>query len=185
MKMASLLDGPRGGNGAVRAALRWSVGLVERQTDAERHAGPRTVEFALDANSLWRVEGNVRGLRIDCRQGYLWVTQEGSVADRILQPGQSFVATDGGAVVVQSVPSKGNPGGLSAIDDIAFGEANVPGSVRSRISRTSKALTRTRIGFDLVERDPTASWERLAYAILWGCGLVGLAHCFRTAVWLM
>jgi len=216
MKTTSLLAGPGGGNGAVpQAALSmdgtasppagervpegrmrghsgsWpsppprSAGLGERQT-AERHAEPRRLEFALDANSLWRVEGNVRGLRIDCRQGRLWITQEGSFADRILLPGQNFLATDGGAVVVQSVPRKTKPGELSVIDDgIAFGEASVPGSVRLRISRTSKARTETRIGFDLVESDPTASWERLAYAVLWGCGLVGLTHCFRTAVWLM
>jgi len=163
-----------------------SAGLGERQTVAQSQAARREIEFALDANSLWRVEGKVRGLRIDCRHGRLWITQEGSVADMILLPGESFVATDDGAVVVQSVSSKGNTRELSAIDgDIAFGEASVPGSVRLKISRTSKAVTRTRIGFDPVEGDPTASWERLAYAILWGCGLVGLAHCFRTAVWLM
>ncbi|HKS36592.1 MAG TPA: DUF2917 domain-containing protein, partial [Verrucomicrobiae bacterium] len=157
--MTSLLQGPRGGNAAVsRAALRWSVGLAEPQTDSERDAEPRRVEFALDADSLWRVEGNVRGLRIDCRQGRLWVTQEGSFADRILLPGQNFLAADGGAVVVQSV----SPSEPSVIHDgIAFGEASVPGSVRLGITRTSKALTRTRIGFDRVESDRTASWERL------------------------
>lgn len=185
--MTSLFEDPDGGPSGIQdLALRWGAGFAGRSISEEGDAKSRTIEFALDSNSLWRIAGNLRGVRIECRLGRLWITQEGAAADVILQSGQSFVATNDGALVVQSVPSSANRTESStAGGDIAFGVASVPGSVHLRISRTPKATTRTRIGFDLVDRDPTAPCERLAYAVLWGCGLVGLAHCFRTVIGLM
>jgi hypothetical protein len=189
MKMTSLLEGPHGDpRGIQELALRWGAGCAcaGRNISEANHAKLRNINFVLDSNSLWRIAGKLRGVRIECRLGRLWITQEGAPADVILQSGQSFVASNNGILVIQSVPSSTNrTESLVADGDIAFGVAIVPESVHLRISRTPKATTRTRVGFDLVERDPTANWERLAYAILWGCGLVGLAHCLKTASGLM
>jgi len=187
MKTTSLFENPdTGPSGIQELARSWGAGLTGRSIRKADDAKSRTIKFGLDSNSLWRIDGNLRGVRIECRLGRLWITQEGAAVDVILQSGQRLVATNDGVLIVQPVPSSANGTESStAVNDITFGVASVPGSVHVRISRRPKAKTRTRIGFDLVGTDPAAPWERLAYAVLWGCGLVGLAHCFRTAIGLM
>src|SRR6266542_5553253 len=106
MKMTSLSRGRNSGrSGLLELPWRWGASFLGPRQAAGRASAGRAIEFALDRNSLWRIAGSVRGVRIDCRQGRLWLTQAGAAADVILQPGQSFVSDDGGAIVVQPVPA--------------------------------------------------------------------------------
>lgn len=185
--MTSRVETPDESPGGILEPLPgWSDGLEGRNYSKEDSAKSQTIEFVLDSKSLWRLAGRLHGVRIECRLGRLWITQEGAPADVILQSGQCFVATNAGVLIVQPVSSSANRTASPAADgDIAFGAAIVPGSMRLRISRPPKTTTRSRIGFDRVESDPMAAWERLASAILCGCGLVGLAYCFKTALGLI
>src|SRR5437867_8408244 len=104
MKMTSLSCGQgRERHGVLELPWRWGAAFLGQRRAADWASAGRAIEFALDRNSLWRIAGSVRGVRIDCREGRLWLTQAGASADVILQPGQSFVANAGGAIVVQSV----------------------------------------------------------------------------------
>src|SRR5438309_8054256 len=100
MKMTSLSCSQVGErHGVLELPRRWGAAFLGQRRGADRAVAGRTIEFALDRNSLWRIAGSVRGVRIDCHQGRLWLTQAGAAADVILQPGQSFVAKAGGAIV--------------------------------------------------------------------------------------
>ena len=46
---------------------------------------------------------DARGTRIRARYGAVWVTEEGSPADHIVQPGQTFVVGRDGRTVVQAM----------------------------------------------------------------------------------
>lgn len=46
---------------------------------------------------------DARGTRIRARYGAVWVTEEGSLADHIVQPGQTFVVGRDGRTVVQAM----------------------------------------------------------------------------------
>src|SRR6266542_4548069 len=142
MKMTSLSRGRNSGrSGLLELPWRWGASFLGPRQAAGRASAGRAIEFALDRNSLWRIAGSVRGVRIDCREGRLWLTQAGASADVILQPGQSFVANAGGAIVVQSVPSFDT----EAAD--ALGTLTVsPGAERLRIHRRQATAAPARIG---------------------------------------
>jgi len=104
MKMISLFHDSDAGNGRVgvpELVWRSAAALFGRRRDADQNLAARALELALDARSLCRIAGHVRGLRIDCGQGRLWLTQAGASADVILQPGQGFTADREGPIVVQ------------------------------------------------------------------------------------
>ena len=46
---------------------------------------------------------DARGTRIAARYGAVWVTEEGSVQDHIVEPGQTFVVEREGRTVVQAM----------------------------------------------------------------------------------
>lgn len=144
---------------------------------ADRMSAGRAIEFAMDKNSLCRIGGNVRGVRIDCRQGRLWLTQAGAAADVILSAGQNFVAEAGGAIVVQPVPSFNDAG------EAALGALTVlPNAVRLKIHHRPTAAAPARIGMDLVDRDQTGTWEHLAFIAVWLCGVFSVWHCLKTVL---
>jgi hypothetical protein len=58
--------------------------------------------IALRKGEVWPITSSLRGLAIECRQGILWVTQEGDPKDYILEPGQRFVVARRGSVVVEA-----------------------------------------------------------------------------------
>ena len=175
--MSLLSCGQNGGhNGVLELPWRWGAAFLGQRRATDREAG-RTIEFALDRNSLWRIAGRVRGVRIDCREGRLWLTQAGVAADVILQPGQSFVANAGGAIVVQPVPSS------NAADEAALGTLTVTtAAARLKIRRGQATGAPARIGMDLVERDPTTKWEQLAFIAVWLCGVFSVWHCLKTVL---
>ena len=175
MKMTSLSCGPGvQRNGVLELPRRWGAAFFGQRRAADRAISGRTIEFALDRNSLWRIAGSVRGVRIDCRQGRLWLTQAGAAADVILQPGQSFVANAGGAIVVQRVPS------FNATDETALGTLTVTtGAARLKIHRRQTAAAPARIGMD---RDRTWTWEQLAFIAVWLCSVYSVWYCLKTVL---
>ena len=176
MKMTSLSCGQgRERHGVLELPWRWGAAFLGQRRAADRAIAGRTIEFALDSNSLWRIAGSVRGARIDCHQGWLWLTQAGAAADVILQPGQSFVAMARGAIVVQSVSS------FNATDEAALGTLTVStGAPRLKIHRGQTAAAPARIGMDLDNRDRTGMWEELAFIAVWLCGVFSVWYCLKT-----
>jgi hypothetical protein len=57
----------------------------------------------LHKGELWRLGEDMRGLGIQCAEGALWVTQQGDPRDYVLGPGEQFVITRHGVVVVQAI----------------------------------------------------------------------------------
>ena|SRR2546425_270624 len=178
MKMTSLSCSQGGErNGVLELPWRRSAALLGQRRVVDRAIAGRTIEFALDRNSLWRIAGSVRGVRIDCHQGWLWLTQAGAAADVILQPGQSFVARAGGAIIVQSVSS------FNATDEAALGTLTVAtGAGRLKMHRGQTAAGPARIGMDLADRDRAGMWEQLAFIAVWLCGVFSVWYCLKTVL---
>ena len=180
MKMSSLFHGFSGErNGLAELPLRWGAALLGQRRVA--NTPPRKMEFVLGAQSVWRITGHVRGLRIECRHGRLWITQAGAVADVNLQPDQSFVAEDDGTVVVQPVPFPHSPADDSRRVAIGIATA-LDSNARLRIYRGDKSALQTRIGLDLVHRDNSVAWEQVVFGVLWLCGLFSVGYCLATVM---
>lgn len=60
----------------------------------------------LDRNQLVKLRG-ARGVRLACRKGRLWVTQEGIARDDFLDEGQSLMLETDGTVVIEAVWAAG------------------------------------------------------------------------------
>jgi hypothetical protein len=178
MKMTSLFCGQGGErNGVLELPWRWGAAFLGQRLAADRAIAGRTIEFALDRSSLWRIAGSVRGVRIDCRQGRLWLTQAGAAADVILQPGQSFVTNAEGAIVVQAVPA------CDATEEAALGTLTVTtAAARLKIHRRQTAAAPARIGMDLAEGDRAGMLEQLAFITVWLCGVFSVWCCLKTVL---
>jgi hypothetical protein len=178
MKTTSLSCGQAGErNGVLELPWRWRDAFLLQRRDADRTRARRAIEFTMDSNSLWRIAGSVRGVRIDCRQGRMWLTQAGAAADVILQAGQSFVADAGGTIVVQPVPS------FDATGEAVLGTLTVtPGVARLEIRRRQTVAASARIGMDMADRDRTAMWEQLAFIAVSLCGVFSVWYCLKTAL---
>jgi len=179
MKMISLFHSGPGGagvrSGVPELAWRWGAALFGRRREGMPDLAQRTIELALDAHSLCRIAGHVRGVRIDCSQGRLWLTQAGAAADVILQPGQGFTAVREGAIVVQPVPTS------AAQDEIALGTIAVAsGAARFTIHRGRNAVAPARSGLNLPAEDLAERWERLVFIALWLCSAISVGYCLET-----
>jgi hypothetical protein len=62
--------------------------------------GGRAIQ--LRKGELWHLENDLRGLSIACMEGILWITQEGDPKDYIVEPGQRYVITRRGSVVIEA-----------------------------------------------------------------------------------
>jgi hypothetical protein len=60
-------------------------------------------EVQMPPNSLLRVEGDSRGIKILCRSGSCWITQEGDLKDYLLENKRNFTIHRDGLVVVQAL----------------------------------------------------------------------------------
>ena len=178
MKTISLSCGQGGDrNRGLDRSWGWRAVFLGRLRAEDRRLAGRTIEFALERNSLWRVAGRVRGVRVDCSRGRLWLTQAGAAADVILRPGESFVANAEGAIVVQTVPG---PNGTA---EAAQGTLTVcMEAARLEIYRRQCAAAPVRIGMDLAERDRGGAWEHLAFVAVGLCGLFGVWYCLKTVL---
>ena len=166
------------GNGVQATAARLGASLLGLRRAPDRPIGQRTIELALELDSLCRIAGHVRGARIDCRQGRLWLTQAGVAADVILQPGQSFMADGDGAIVVQSVPA------VASVGPVAPGAHTVSAHAGARLElhRGPKTGAAARIGLDLADGQWTGWWEQLVFVVVWLCGVFGVGYCLKTAL---
>jgi hypothetical protein len=172
MKITSLSCAQGGErSGVLELPRRWGVGFLGQRRAASSTIGGRTIEFRLDRNSLWSIAGSVRGVRIDCRHGRLWLTQAGAPADVILQPGQSFVADAGGAIVVQFVPEFN----ASVEAAVATLTVNTGSAARLKIHPRSA-------GAGAADRDRIGMWEQLAFIALGLCGGFSVWYCLKTGL---
>jgi hypothetical protein len=62
------------------------------------------VEVSLTNNELFAMSGDRRGTRLESLTGGLWVTQSGDPQDHALLPGQAFVVSRKGKVIVTGMP---------------------------------------------------------------------------------
>src|SRR5436190_6260979 len=176
MKTISFSYGQSGDrNRGLVPSWRWGAALLGLRRATDRTLADRTIEFTLDKNSLGRIAGSVRGVRIGCRLGRLWLTQSGAPADVILQPGQSFVADAGGSIVVQPVP------GFNAPVETAVGTLTMnTGAARLKIHSRQTVAAPARIGMGQADRDRTGMWEHLAFITVWLCGGFSVWYCLKT-----
>lgn len=168
----------------VEIAPRWQTsGLNQRgrETGPDHH---RSVEFGLENDSVWRIAGLVRGLRVHCRAGRLWITQAGESTDRILNAGQSFVAREDGAMVVQavSVGIRGQNGAVSTGDKAVCVVMMPVETSPPPVSRGRCWAAKTRIGYDLIEPDRGPAGERIAFIVLWLSALTAIGYCLKTVI---
>ncbi len=134
--------------------------LPWRRRTADRTNAARTIPFALERDSLCRIAGNVRGVRIDCRQGRLWLTQAGAAADVIL--------------VLQPVSA------FAAEGQASLGSLTLPrGVARLQIHRRQTFTTPARIGMDLTDPDRNGTWEQWAFLVVWFCGVLSVWCCLK------
>ena len=61
-----------------------------------------TPELALDAGQVVSLD-DAEGTRILARSGTVWVTEEGSLKDYIVGPGDALIVAHGGRTVVQAL----------------------------------------------------------------------------------
>ena len=75
-------------------------------------------ELKLSSHQTMRLEGDQRWRMILCQRGMIWVTQENDLEDYVLKPGDMFLITLRGEVVIQALtdacleitpPLKSNP----------------------------------------------------------------------------
>lgn len=90
---------------------RISFGLFERKarvlaTESQavrRVAHSKMSRLYLGKGRVVRIEPTPLPLRIECRQGRLWVTQAGAVRDTILTAGEAFESRQQGRVVIEAL----------------------------------------------------------------------------------
>lgn len=58
--------------------------------------------LTLQANSYLKLRG-ARGVRLTCREGLLWVTQEGVSRDDFIEPGAGLPLTADGDVLIEAL----------------------------------------------------------------------------------
>jgi hypothetical protein len=78
------------------ANKRMNIGQVISNSDA--------VDVSLSEGELLALSGDRRGTRLESVRGGLWVTQSGDPEDHWVQPGQTFVVSRRGKVVVTGLP---------------------------------------------------------------------------------
>jgi hypothetical protein len=61
-------------------------------------------QLALDAGQVLTLD-DAAGTRIQARLGTVWITEEGSIKDHVLSPGEAFTVARGGRTVVQAMKS--------------------------------------------------------------------------------
>ena len=78
------------------ANKRINIGHVVSNSEA--------VDVGLSEGEVFAMSGDRRGTRLQSLEGGLWVTQSGDPEDHWLRPGQTFVISHKGTVVVMGMP---------------------------------------------------------------------------------
>ena len=161
-----------------------SESWLNRRNRVEARVRLRSIELTLEGNSFWRITGNLRGLRIDCRKGPLWITQSGAAADVILHAGQRFVAGEG-TLVLQSEPSpeaetRDSPTDGRTPESAAFGVLTTAcGSAQIKVVRERGTVERTEAGVAWVRQDAA---ENLAFGLVGLAALIAIGYCLNTVM---
>jgi hypothetical protein len=77
------------------------MAAADRRRGGPRPAPPGAHRYALDSGRFLRLR-RCAGTELICAAGELWITQEGSPDDVILQPGQRWRVPDGQPVLVSA-----------------------------------------------------------------------------------
>lgn len=73
-------------------------------TTAIRNAEGRLSQVVeLDAQAVWRLDGDNRWRMIICVRGEIWITQERDVRDYVLRAGEMFIVTQRGSVLIEAL----------------------------------------------------------------------------------
>ncbi len=75
---------------------RINIGRVVSNSEA--------VDVSLTDGEVFAMSGDRRGTRLESLEGGFWVTQSGDAEDHWLKPGQPFVISRKGTVVVTGMP---------------------------------------------------------------------------------
>lgn len=70
---------------------------------SQRKANRPAAEVRIGTRSLYRLQGDHRGERIDVVAGLVWVTQSGDTQDHLLQHGESLEITRPGTVLAEGM----------------------------------------------------------------------------------
>lgn len=79
------------------ANKRVNIGRVVSNSEA--------VDVSLTDGEVFAMSGDRRGTRLESLEGGFWVTQSGDPEDHWLKPGQRFVISHKGTVVVMGLPN--------------------------------------------------------------------------------
>ncbi|HTN42922.1 MAG TPA: DUF2917 domain-containing protein [Nitrospiria bacterium] len=60
-------------------------------------------EIRLSENAFWSVHGRSNEIEIECREGMVWITEEGDHRDLVLHAGQRFRNEKRGLIIVQAL----------------------------------------------------------------------------------
>lgn len=61
------------------------------------------MEIMLQAGEMLCLDGERRGLQLHCREGALWVTQQGDSRDHLLEGGEKFQSAKRGNIVATAL----------------------------------------------------------------------------------
>jgi len=82
-----------------------TVGVFSRsgQKDVVRNLGDNTPEMDLQRGRTLRLKGDQRWRMIICHRGMVWITQQNDLEDYVLKPGDMFLISLRGDVVLQAL----------------------------------------------------------------------------------
>jgi hypothetical protein len=93
-------------------------------------------EITLPKHKMWTIEGNRHGDVISCKNGILWITQEGDLKDYIIEAGRNFWVTKPGTVIVQALDDSKFKYSLNEMEDhIEVNQQPMQQSSNSHVSR--------------------------------------------------
>jgi hypothetical protein len=82
-----------------------TVGVFSRsgQKNAVRNSRDINPEMDLQRNRTLRLKGDQRWRMIICHRGMVWITQQNDLEDYVLKPGDMFLISLRGEVVIQAL----------------------------------------------------------------------------------
>jgi hypothetical protein len=86
------------------SSVKTDVFSLHPLTTAVRNTEGRLSEVVeLDAEDLWRLDGDSRWRMIVCVSGEIWITQERDVRDYVLTAGEMFIVNQRGSVLIEAL----------------------------------------------------------------------------------
>jgi hypothetical protein len=79
-------------------------GLIPFQIEVPVRSACQPLDVTLRDRGLWRLDGDHCWQVVICLQGSVWITQQNDFQDYLLGPGQGFIITRAGLVLIQARP---------------------------------------------------------------------------------